>query len=379
MAEKSRLLFIDLLRGWAILIMIEVHVFNAFLVPSLKDTHWFGVVNFINGLVAPSFLFISGFAFIISTQNKHDELFKFGSLFWKKMMRIGLIFVLGYTLHIPFFSLAKTIREVTPQLWVSFYNVDILQNIAVGLLFILLARAFIKKDKTFFYFILISCAVFIFVSPVIWEHDFAKYFPLPIACYFNSVYGSFFPLFPWIGFLLAGAVCSILFLKAREHDYEKKFIIQVAALGLILLAAGHFYLSPLFPKTYTAIKPHPMFFFERLGYVLLFLSICWKFISIYATKGTTIIDMGRESLLIYYLHLQIIYRKFLNGKSLDSMAGATFGVWQCIVYTLVLIFLMIITAKIWGTFKRKHKKEAQYVTAAVFGIAIILFILIKNY
>jgi uncharacterized membrane protein len=379
LAEKTRLLFIDLLRGWAILVMIEVHVFNAFMNPALRDTQWFSVLNFINGLVAPSFLFISGFAFIISTQNKHDELFKFGSLFWKKMMRIGLIFFLGYTLHIPFFSLAKTIREITPQLWVSFYNVDILQNIGAGLLYILLARAFIKSNKAFFYFILISCAVFIFVSPFIWEHDFARYFPLPIACYFNSVYGSFFPLFPWIGFLLSGAVCSILYLKSREINNEKNFIIQVAALGVILIAAGHFYLSPLFPKAYTATRPHPMFFFERLGYVFVLLSLCWYFISVYANKGTTIIEMGRESLLIYYLHLQIIYRRFLNGKSLDSIVGASYGVWECTVYTVVLIILMIITAKIWGRFKKNHKKGAQYITAGIFSLAVILFLLIKNY
>jgi uncharacterized membrane protein len=379
LAEKTRLLFIDLLRGWALLIMIEVHVFNAFMIPSLRETHWFSVLNFINGLVAPSFLFISGFAFIISTQNKHDELFKFGSLFWKKMMRIGLIFFIGYSLHLPFFSLTKIIREVTPQLWTSFYNVDILQNIGAGLLFILLARVFIKSNKVFFYFILISCTVFIFVSPFIWEHDFAQYFPLPIACYFNSVYGSFFPLFPWIGFLLAGAVCSILYLNAREINNEKNFIIQVAALGLILLAAGHFYLSPLFPKTYTATRPHPMFFFERLGYVLLFLSLCWYFITKFGTKGTLVIDVGRESLLIYYLHLQIIYRKFLNGKSFDSIVSATYGVWECLIYTLLLIILMIIVAKIWGGFKRKYKKGARYVTVSVISIAIILFLLIQNY
>jgi fucose 4-O-acetylase-like acetyltransferase len=122
-----------------------------------------------------------------------------------------------------------------------------------------------------------------------------------------------------------------------------------------------------------------MFFFERLGYVFVLLSLCWYFISVYANKGTTIIEMGRESLLIYYLHLQIIYRRFLNGKSLDSIVGASYGVWECTVYTVVLIILMIITAKIWGRFKKNHKKGAQYITAGIFSLAVILFLLIKNY
>lgn len=379
MAEKTRLLFIDLLRGWAILVMIEVHVFNAFIIPALKDTRWFSILNFINGLVAPSFLFISGFAFIISTQSQHDELHKFGSLFRKKMMRIGLIFLVGYSLHVPFFSLAKIFREATPQLWISFYNVDVLQNIGAGLLYILLARVFIKSDKAFYYFLFASSIVFVFISPYIWDHDFGRYFPIPIAAYFNPVYGSFFPLFPWIGFLLAGAVCCILYLKARESGNEKTFMIQTAMLGLILIVVGHFYLSPLFPKTYTAINPHPVFFLERLGYVLLLLSLCWYFISKVKTQGGLVIETGKDSLLIYWLHLQIIYRMLWHGESFDSMIKQSYNPWQCLLFTIGLILVMIGVAKIWGNFKRKNRKGAKIVTAVVLGGALLVFVVLRNY
>ena len=379
MAEKTRLLFIDLLRGWAILVMIEVHVFNAFIIPALKDTRWFGVLNFINGLVAPSFLFISGFAFIISTQSQHDELHKFGSLFRKKIMRIGLIFLVGYSLHVPFFSLSKILREATPLLWLSFYNIDVLQNIGVGLLYILLARVFIKSNKGFYYFLFVSCLVFVFVAPFIWDHDFARYFPVPIASYFNPVYGSFFPLFPWIGFLLAGAVCCIHYLKAREFGNEKDFMIQVALLGLILIAIGHFYLSPIFPKTYTSIKPHPVFFLERLGYVFVLLSLCWYYISKVETKGGLVIETGRESLLIYWLHLQIIYRMLWHGESFDSMIKQSYNPWQCLLFTIGLIALMIAVAKIWGRFKQKNRKGARIVTAVVLCGAMLVFVVLKNY
>ena len=379
MAERTRLLFIDLLRGWAILVMIEVHVFNAFIMPSLKETHWFSVLNYINGLVAPSFLFISGFAFIISTQSQHDELHKFGSLFRKKMMRIGLIFLVGYSLHVPFFSLAKIFREATPQLWISFCNVDVLQNIGVGLLYILLARVFIKSDKIFYNFLLISSVVFVVISPYIWDHDFARYFPIPIASYFNPVYGSFFPLFPWIGFLLAGAVSSILYLKAREAGNEKNFMMQTAIFGLILIAVGHFYLSPIFPKTYTEIKPHPVFFIERLGYVFVLLCLCWYYISKVETKGGLVIETGRESLLIYWLHLQIIYRMLWHGESFDSMIKQSYNPWQCLLFTLGLIALMMGVAKIWGNFKRKYKMGARFVTTIVICGALLVFVVLKNY
>ena len=130
--EKARYLFVDLLRGWALLVMIEVHVFNVLLLPELKAASWFNVLNFINGLVAPSFLFISGFAFAISSRGKTVELRKFNYSFWKKLGRILLIILAGYSLHLPILSLRRLMHFYSKETLISFYSVDILQCIGVG-------------------------------------------------------------------------------------------------------------------------------------------------------------------------------------------------------------------------------------------------------
>src|SRR5262249_37538765 len=65
--QSSRLAFIDWLRGFSILFMIETHTFNSLLKPFLKEEGWFHVLNFFNGLVAPSFLFASGWAFVAAS------------------------------------------------------------------------------------------------------------------------------------------------------------------------------------------------------------------------------------------------------------------------------------------------------------------------
>ena len=112
--QKVRYIFIDLLRGWAILIMIEVHVFNAFLLPELKQEGWFGILTFINGLVAPAFLFVSGFAFEVSSGSKLDDMRKFKLSFWRKLWRYFSIILIGYALHLPYYSLSKIINRATP-------------------------------------------------------------------------------------------------------------------------------------------------------------------------------------------------------------------------------------------------------------------------
>lgn len=43
--------------------MIEMHVINELMHPVYRRAPWFGLLDFVNGQAAPSFLFISGFAF----------------------------------------------------------------------------------------------------------------------------------------------------------------------------------------------------------------------------------------------------------------------------------------------------------------------------
>jgi fucose 4-O-acetylase-like acetyltransferase len=156
-------------------------------------------------------------------------------------------------------------------------------------------------------------------------------------------------------------------------------MIQTAIFGLILMAIGHFYLSPIFPKTYTSIKPHPVFFLERLGYVLLLLSLCWYYITKVKTNGGWVIETGRESLLVYWLHLQIIYRMLWHGESFDSLIKQSYNPWQCLLFTIGLIIVMMGIAKLWGTYKRKHRKEARIVTIVILSGALLIFMVLKNY
>ena len=147
MSQKKRALFIDLLRGLVLLIMIEVHVFNSMLIPAIKESGWFSYLNFINGLV-----FVSGLVFVLSLQKGVDELRKFGKIFWKKIGRIFLILIAGYSLHLPDFPLKKILSNPTQQVFNDLFMVDVLQCIAVGLLFLLFARMICKNEKQFYLF-----------------------------------------------------------------------------------------------------------------------------------------------------------------------------------------------------------------------------------
>jgi uncharacterized membrane protein len=371
MKERVRYISADLLRGLVIIIMIEVHVFNAFLLPELRQTGWFSVVNFINGLVAPSFLFVSGFAFQVSSGSKIHEMRDLGKAFWKKIARILQIIIIGYALHLPFFSFSKIINESTPQLIENFLAVDVLQCIGVGLLFLFLTRLLIKSDKTYHYFLFASLIVVTAISPLLWKIEFAKYLPIAIANYFNRLHGSLFPIFPWLNFLLAGAVFAKYFVDARERNEEEKFVRQSAITGFGLLFSGHLFFSGLFSKTLTSIIPNPVFFLERLGYILVLFYLCWIVDRKTNIKNSFIMDASRESLLIYWLHLITIFGAFWGGKSLALIIGKTLNAFDATVITIILISIMIAIAKIWGWIKKKYPK---YSSLGVKILAVVLLV-----
>jgi uncharacterized membrane protein len=373
--QKTRFLFVDLLRGWALLVMIEVHVFNVLLLPILRATQWFSILNFANGLVAPSFLFISGFAFAISTKGKTDELRKFDYSFWKKLGRIILIILAGYSLHLPILSLRRLMRFYSQDTLNSFYNVDILQCIGVGLLFIFLLKLIIKSDKIYNYIIIVALLSSVFLSPLIWQTNFTTFMNIPLANYFNVMNGSLFPVFPWIGFLLAGVVCCKYYIEARGKNKEKDVIYRIIIIGLILSIVGHIFLTPGLNVYSCDHKANPFFFIQRLGYVLFLLGICWFYIEKRQTKTTFVLDVGRESLLVYWLHLQLLYRRFYNTYSFASIYGEKYDIWGCIIVTILLAVIMIIVAKLWGNFKRNYKPIASNIAIGVVSLTILIFLI----
>jgi uncharacterized membrane protein len=376
MKEKVRYISADLLRGLVIIIMIEVHVFNAFLLPELRQTGWFSVLNFINGLVAPSFLFVSGFAFQVSSGSKLDEMRKLGKAFWKKIARIFQIIIIGYALHLPFYSFSKIINESTPQLIESFWAVDVLQCIGFGLLFLFLTRLLIKSDKAYHNFLIVSLVVVTLMSPLLWKIDFNQYVHPIVGNYFNRLHGSLFPIFPWLNFLLAGGIFAKYFVDARERNEEERFINKTAIVGLVILLLGHLFYSGLFSKDLTLILPNPIFYLQRLGYIFVLFYICWLVDKKTNVKNSFIIDASRESLLVYWLHLIIIFGAFWGRKSFANMIGNNMNALETTGAAIFLIYLMILAAKLWNWTKIKYPKFASVGVRVFVAVLIITFIVI---
>jgi uncharacterized membrane protein len=343
---STRLLFADWLRGWAIVVMIEVHVFNALLRPDLRDTGWFRALNFVNGLVAPSFLFISGFVFIAASRRRLDDLRGFGPSLGRQLRRIGQIWLIAYLLHLPPAPLRQYFIAFGQLDWRAFYRVDILHCICATWLLLLASLIVIRRESLLTVGLVATSFAATLLAPWVWELSLSPPLPAPVAAYFNNRLESLFPLFPWSGFMLAGALCASLYLAANGGDRMMPRL-ALAGMSFVLLGAW----LPGFAGTNWAADPPT--FLLRLGIVLLLLGACWLAGRRAPPKDASLfLTMSRESLFIYVAHILVLFAPVWAGRGLAQVLGQNHGPVFCAAASAALIALMALAATFWSRRKR---------------------------
>lgn len=356
--KKHRIIFIDLLRTFAVLQMVQGHTVDALLGNPFRDldSPFYALWLFMRGMTAPIFLFTAGSVFTYLFRLNREEYFD-NPRVAKGFKRVLLLISLGYLLKYPTYTIVD-FSEVTEKSWTIFISVDVLQLIGFGLFFILIL-AFISEKlrlKDYILFGTVGTAFFIF-SLLTENINWLNYFPVPIAAYFYGKTGSLFPLFPWAGFVICGGVLGSylanhpLVFKTTRFSY----IISIAASGCMLVAYFLNYMI-LFPEgelhPWNEILSTIMF---RIGFVLLLTGVV-SFISIKLENIPKIfILLGRNTLLIYVVHLMILYGSAWN-PGLFFFFGVNLSPLPTFAAAILMVSSMVIMVIVLDKFKFKNKQ-----------------------
>jgi uncharacterized membrane protein len=375
---SKRVEFIDLLRGWAVIVMIETHVVNATLSRDLTQTDFFQIVKFLNGLVAPSFLFASGFAYAVTTRRKLTDYLSFGKPLFRQFGRLLFILAIGYLLHLPKFKYEHLIALTSEHDWQVFWQADVLQCIAVNLIFSQLLLLTLRTERRLYAALSVLTLLILLATPVMWGIDFWNYLPVPFAAYMNGLHFSLFPLFPWSVFLFGGAIAGYMYLEAKDNKLNISWLKGDGAFAKSLLWLGPAvivlsfvvepFLSRLYP-TYDYWRYSPSFVLLRLGIVMLLLSAMYSFEKLKGVgPGSIVTLVGRESLIVYSTHLLFIYGDF-GEFNFVKRVNHSFGFIEAIITTIVLLALMYGLARVWERVKKggpRLKTSVQLATLLIF-------------
>jgi uncharacterized membrane protein len=306
--DTNRLHFIDAMRAWAILMMLQGHFVDGLLEPIFRNTEssTFLVWQYFRGITAPVFFTVSGFIFTYLLIRV--PLFGFENPRVRKGIRRGLqLLLIGYLLRLNLFGLLQG------QVYDSLFLVDVLHCIGISILVIIgifLLAAHRKKYAFPGLLLAVTLALFLF-EPLYKQWDY-NWLPTALANYFTKANGSVFTVIPWVGYTAFGAFLAILFKRFKEYKRLYPTAIMISLLSGVLLL---FFSSPLFVwlneqtgiSLFNAIAVNN-YLFIRLGDVMIVFAV-FMFFKQYV-MNSTLLRIGQNTLAIYVIHFVILYGSF---------------------------------------------------------------------
>jgi fucose 4-O-acetylase-like acetyltransferase len=196
-------------------------------------------------------------------------------------------------------------------------------------------------------FALATAAVALF-TPVIRSLSILHVLPDPIEAYVRPVGGlSNFVFPPWMAFVFAGAFCGVLIDAVRTPATESRLNWRFGSGGLTLglIALGASFLPSPYAYSYFWTTS-PAFFFLRLGILvaLIGFAYAWQQRPGGTTKWSPLQQLGRTSLFIYWIHVEMVYGLVTRPihKTL-SLPAAWFAV---VGFTLLMVLCSVLKERI---------------------------------
>jgi len=145
--HTQRISFIDVMRGVAVVVMVMGHSIDSVLSLDARTTEAFRLYDAVRGFTAPIFLFVAGFAFTIVTERRWTEYHSFSQPLRSRLLKVALLLLIGYALHLPFFSLNKLLQGTRPDEYAQLFQVDVLHCVASGILILQALVLFSKRPR----------------------------------------------------------------------------------------------------------------------------------------------------------------------------------------------------------------------------------------
>jgi acyltransferase len=362
--HARRVIFIDLARALATVFMLYGHTVAALLAPRYQVGQWFAIWVFQRGLTSCLFLLLSGFAFSIATSKHWSVHGRLSPEFFRRTRRFALFIVLGYALHFPVQRLID-LRTAPDDRWQSFLAVDVLQLIGVTFLFVQLVLLVMRTRIRFAMTLLGLAALAVLSTPWMWSRDYSG-LPMWMAAYLSPASGSQFPLFPWIAFILTGAALGQLYAAwgAAQVSRYANLALVVPGATLVVLAVS---IKTLVGDAAWESVPTQMGL--RMGASLMVLGVIAQ-----ASRWVTRLPhafgaVAQETLLIYFVHLCIVYGSIWNSGLAQSF-GPTLTPVETLGFVLILFAAMVTLASFWNRWKHVRPRSARWVSIGAGGLLL---------
>jgi uncharacterized membrane protein len=295
--------------------MVLAHVTDAWTRLEDRQRDLYGYTVFIAGFAAPLFLFLAGLTLTLAASARAEKIGHAAAAKYARLRALQ-IFALAFV-----FRLQSQLLGWGPL--INFFKVDILNVMGVAMLGAALIWSLSQHRTTRIVLFAMVTGIVAMTTPLVREAAALATLPDVIEAYIRPLRGlTTFAIFPWAAFLLGGAIAGELVFLARTEREERRLQLGFAAAGAIGFVTAYWlsFRPSIYPNA-NFWTSSPTFFFIRLGLNTLLLPLGWRIEKFHAfarrqwstvftapdVPGRVIQTLGRSSLLVYWLHVEMVY------------------------------------------------------------------------
>jgi uncharacterized membrane protein len=300
-AARLRRGYIDWLRGIAILIMVEAHTIDSWTRASDRNTVWFGRGQLLGGFAAPLFLFLAGVAVALSASAKAG---KSDVRTAARMVRYRgwQILLCAWLFRLQ----AMVLSHGAPG---GLLKVDILNIMGPSIVVAAALWGAVQSTGARVFAFVVATTLLSVLTPAVRAATWLAPLPDPIEGYIRPV-GALtnFCIFPWAGFVTAGALIGVLLDRARTSLEERRLHMTLIPAGASLALGGYVgsLLPPLFEKA-DFWTSSPAFFLLRTGILVCAIGVAYAWEHWAGEGWSPMRQFGRSSLFVYWIHVEMVY------------------------------------------------------------------------
>jgi hypothetical protein len=322
-----RLEYLDWVRGFGALIMLQGHVFDSFLKPELRPGGAYVLSQFAGGMPPAIFLFLTGvtLSFLMDSSERK------GLAPWERVVtafrRSGYLFFLAFAFRLQLFIFGF------PAAWQDLFRVDILNCMGFAIA-VLSALAYFRTRQR----VLICAAAgmgIALASPVITGMNWSAV-PWMVRNYIVPS-RMFFGFFPWAAYLAFGMSAGSLIRSTHRDSIARSMQWVALAGGMMIIACQYLaHVSFSIYKKADFWLDSPAQVLTKQGVVWVMLGFAFLWTRCGAREGWSAVrQVGTTSLLVYWVHIEMVY-----GRSLWFLKNSL-TVPQTIASAVLVILLML--------------------------------------
>jgi uncharacterized membrane protein len=304
---RSRRPYIDWARGLAVLLMIEWHTADAWTRVADRQSTAFGRVLVLGGFAAPLFLWLAGLGVSFSAARFARANGSRVELVRNITIRGLEIFILAFLFRIQAFIITPGSHPIT------IFRVDILNIMGPSIVAAALVLAIDASGRTRALWYAAAATAVGMMTPIVRTSSLIRLLPPWFQWYLRPAGDlTTFTLFPWAGFVFAGAACGVILASADDKRTERRAHLAFAGAGLLLVVAAD-YLSRQ-PSIYQQSEfwtSSPTWFAMRIGILMMAIAALYGVAEVVPNSARchlgSLERLGQSSLFVYWIHVELVY------------------------------------------------------------------------